>query len=115
VFYKSNYQSKMVGLTVLELMGQLTIADMENLTAALQELQASQQMVMADITVVRTGQAKMEANQEEIKAKVTANQEKTEATISSTRSELEETIKIGWRKFLRLSTDRPRSSARNST
>jgi hypothetical protein len=59
---------------------------MENLIAAIQELQASQQMVIVDIKA--TG-----ASQEEMKTTVRASQEKMEVAVSFVWYRLEETIK----------------------
>lgn len=86
---------------------------MKNLIAAIRELMASQQTVMADIKATRADheemKARVEAGQEERKATVSAVQEKMKATIKSVRSELEETIK-NWVENVESG---PRSSARN--
>lgn len=55
------------------------MVDLDNLIAAIQELQASQQMVMANIKATRAGQEKTKTNQEEIKSLMDMNQEVMEA------------------------------------
>jgi hypothetical protein len=55
------------------------MADTDNLIAAIQELQASQQMVMANIKATRASQVKTKTNQEEIKSLMVMNQEVMEA------------------------------------
>jgi uncharacterized alkaline shock family protein YloU len=88
------------------------------LTAAVRELQASQQMAMPDVKATR-------ANQEEMKATVSAIQEKMEAKvdtairayevmINTIQSKLEETIKNQVESVLALLTNGPRASAQNA-
>jgi hypothetical protein len=52
---------------------------MERLTAAIQELQATEQTVLSCIKAIRACKGKVEANQEKMKAQIDVSHEKMEA------------------------------------